>query len=49
MVLQSSIKKRFFSEENIWQLCKKMSGSQDELNRCYVVFISNDNKSVQVI
>lgn len=35
-----------YSEENIWKLCKKISGSLEELNCCSAVFISNKNGMV---
>jgi len=35
------------SEENVWQLCDTIRRQRPgELNRCYVVFISNEAKCV---
>ena len=37
----------YYCEENIWQMCKKVLQNQpDELQFCFAVFISNENKTI---
>lgn len=37
----------FFSEENVWKLCEDVNERvPEELERCFVVFISNPCKTV---
>lgn len=37
----------YFSEENVWKLCQDVSQRvPDELERCFVVFISNPCRTV---
>lgn len=37
----------FFSEENVWKLCQDVSSRvPEEMDRCFVVFISNTCRTV---